>query len=246
MEKETSTPSDNETQKLNTAEPVATSFVTPPIDDSATPATSPPSDLPPKPENNKPKLSPSFVSALKTVLILLIAPLLAIFITAFVFQSYEVDGTSMKTTLNDHDRLIIWKLPRTWARLTGNDYTPKRGDVVVFNKIGLHGYETKEKQLIKRVLGLPGERVVVADGVLTIFNKEHPEGFMPDQTLPYGSVIDRTEGTVDITLSAGQLFVCGDNRSASEDSRFFGPILAKDIIGKLAARILPLSDAEKF
>ena len=248
MEKETPTPTptDEEMQKLSAPNPI-TVAPTPPIDDSMPPTPAPEPSLSPSVDQDSSKISPSSLkSAIKTVLILLIAPLLAVFITAYVFQSYEVDGASMQTTLNDRDRLIIWKLPRTWARLTGNDYTPKRGDVIVFNKIGLHGYETKEKQLIKRVVGLPGERVVVADGVLTVFNKENPEGFIPDQTLPYGNVIDQTEGTIDLTLSAGQLFVCGDNRSNSEDSRSFGPILAKDIVGKLSARILPIGDAEKF
>lgn len=204
---------------------------------SATPVAT----VPKEPKSSKLK------GIVSTLAILLIAPLLALTITAFVFQSYEVDGPSMQTTLENRDRLIIWKVPRTWARLTHNDYIPKRGDVVVFVKRGLYeGNSDKEKQLIKRVIALPGERVTVKDGVVTVYNNEHKDGFDPDKTLPYGSVIKSTEGNVDVTVPAGEVFVCGDNRSNSLDSRYFGPIPAKDIVGKLVARILPLGDAEKF
>ena len=104
-------------------------------------------------------------SALSTIAILLIAPLLALTITAYIFQSYEVDGPSMQSTLQNRDRLIIWKVSRTWSRLTHHDYIPKRGDVIVFIKRGLYeNNSTKEKQLIKRVIALPGERVTVKDG----------------------------------------------------------------------------------
>lgn len=217
---------------------VAVTPPTPPV----TPVVTPP------PSSPGPSKSGRLRSILSTLLILLIAPLLAVFITAFVFQSYQVDGQSMETTLQNNDRLIIWKVARTWARLTNNDYIPKRGDVVVFIKKGLYESSgTKEKQLIKRVIALPGERVVIKDGKMTVFNTEHPDGFSPDATLPYGKVITgTTEGNVDLTVPAGEIFACGDNRSNSLDSRFFGPVPEKDIVGKLAARILPLNKAEKF
>jgi len=115
--------------------------------------------LPPA-EPAKPEKSSGLKSILSTLAVLLIAPILALTITAFVFQSYEVDGPSMMTTLQNQDRLIIWKVARTWARLTKHDYVPHRGDVIVFVKKGLYeDNSSKEKQLIKRVIGLPGERV---------------------------------------------------------------------------------------
>jgi signal peptidase I len=183
-----------------------------------------------------------------TLAILIIAPILALTLTAFVFQSYQVDGESMETTLQNNDRLIIWKTPRTWARITHHDYIPGRGDVIVFVKKGLYDFNSdKEKQLIKRVIALPGERVVVNEGKVTVFNKAHPDGFSPDATLPYGKLIPAvTEGNVDLTVPAGEVFVCGDNRSNSYDSRYFGPVPAKDIIGKLIVRFLPIGNAEKF
>ena len=191
--------------------------------------------------------SDAFKSALSTLAILLIAPLLALGITAFIFQSYEVDGPSMQTTLQNRDRLIIWKVSRTWARLTHNEYVPNRGDVIVFIKKGLYEDSSgKEKQLIKRVIALPGERVTVKDGKVTVYNTEFPDGFVPDKMLPYGNAITTTEGSVELTVPAGEVFVCGDNRSNSLDSRYFGPIPSHDIVGQLIARILPLSDAERF
>lgn len=200
-----------------------------------------------QPEPPKKFGSSAVKSALSTIAILLIAPLLALTITAFIFQSYEVDGPSMQTTLQNRDRLIIWKVARTWARLSNKDYVPHRGDVIVFIKRGLYESNSdKEKQLIKRVVGLPGERVTVKDGKVMVYNGEFPGGFNPDATLPYGKVITMTEGNIDVTVPAGEVFVCGDNRSNSLDSRYFGPIPAHDIVGQLIARILPLSEAERF
>jgi signal peptidase I len=201
----------------------------------------------PPPEEPKKSKKSHLKSILSTVAVLLIAPLLALTITAYVFQSYEVDGPSMQTTLQNHDRLIIWKVARTWSRITGHSYVPNRGDVIVFVKKGLYeDNSNKEKQLIKRVIALPGERVMVKDAKVTVYNSEHPDGFSPDATLPYGKVITTTEGNVDLTVPAGEVFVCGDNRGNSLDSRYFGPIPTHDIVGKLAARILPIGQAEKF
>jgi len=186
-------------------------------------------------------------SIISTVLILLAAPLIALTLTAFVFQSYEVDGPSMETTLENKDRLIVIKTERTWARITGHDYIPNRGDVIIFVKRGLIDQsQGQDKQLIKRVIGLPGDHVVVSNGILTIYNKAHPKGFQPDKTLSYGSVITTTGGTVDLVVPPGEIFVCGDNRANSLDSRIFGTVPAHDIVGKLAIRLLPLSQAKRF
>lgn len=200
---------------------------------------------PPKRSNSSRR--ENFKSALSTIAILLTAPLIAIFLTLFVFQSYQVDGESMETTLANNDRLIVWKLPKTWAHITGHDYIPKRGDIVVFVEPALSQYgQDPSKQLIKRVIALPGERVQVRNGVLTVFNSDHPEGFQPDKTLPYGNVITQTPLDGDWTVGTGQLFVAGDNRGNSLDSRTFSPIDARNIVGKLVVRVLPLGDMKKF
>lgn len=180
---------------------------------------------------------------LSTIGVLLLAPIIAVLLTAYVFQSYQVDGPSMQNTLHNNDRLIVWKLPRTWARITGHQYVPKRGDIVIFTESGLSNYgDTQDtKQLVKRVIGLPGDHIVVANGVITVYNKQNPQGFEPDKTLPYGKngAIPATDNDINITLSSNQLFVCGDNRSDSLDSRIFGPIQTSQVIGKLVTRIYP-------
>ncbi|HSX36620.1 MAG TPA: signal peptidase I [Patescibacteria group bacterium] len=184
-----------------------------------------------------------------TVGILLLAFLVAVFIIAFVFRSYQVDGPSMESTLQNQDKLIIWKVPRTWARITHHAYIPKRGDIIVFEESGLSAFgQADTKQLIKRVVGLPGDHVVVKDNVVTIYNKANPNGFQPDLTLGYNSDhhIPPTSGDVDVTLGAGQLFVCGDNRPDSLDSRTFGPINANQVIGQLIVRVFPINQIKTF
>ena len=188
-------------------------------------------------------------SIISTISILLLAPIIAIFLTVFVFQSYQVDGPSMETTLQNNDRLVVWKLARTWSKITHHAYVPNRGDVIIFNEPeeNLEGVGSgANKQLIKRVIGLPGDRIVVKDGSLTVYNNEHPDGFKPDKTMEYGKVIGDTSGDIDVTLGSNQLFVCGDNRPDSLDSRVFGPITTDQVVGKLIMRILPLNNAKRF
>jgi signal peptidase I len=206
---------------------------------------------PSEPAYTTPEKKPSKIgTTLSTIGILLLAPLIAILLTAFVFQSYQVDGPSMQNTLHNGDRLIVWKLPRTWARITGHQYVPKRGDVVIVTESGLSNYGDSQdtKQLVKRVIGLPGDHVVIKNNVITLYNAEHPNGFQPDNSLPYGEngAIPPTTNNLDVTLGRDELFICGDNRGDSLDSRIFGPIKTNQVIGKLAARIFPINQVKKF
>lgn len=187
-------------------------------------------------------------SILTTIAILAIAPILALAITAFVFQSYEVDGPSMEPTLQTHDRLIVWKVGRTWSRITNKPYIPPRGTVVVFVKHGMYDFSgDREKQLIKRIIGLPGDRVVVSGGIITVYNTDNPEGFRPDDTLEQiQGIKGETIGDVDTLVGPDEIFVVGDHRDNSLDSRSFGTVPAEDIVGTLSARLLPLSEAKKF
>lgn len=151
----------------------------------------------------------------------------------------------MENTLQNDDRLIVNKVPRTISRLTGHQYVPARGDVIIFNQAGLPGF-VGTKQLIKRVMGLPGDRVVVNNGRVTVYNAQHPSGFDPDDSGTYQTASPITIGNVDIQLQKDELFVCGDNRPNSEDSRYFGPIKTNQVVAKLVLRILPLNKARSF
>jgi signal peptidase I len=92
-----------------------------------------------KPVSGQPRRS-GWHDLFSTAGILLIALIVALGMISFVFRSYEVDGPSMMNTLQNEDKLIIWKVPRTWARITGHPYIPKRGDIVVFTESGLAQY----------------------------------------------------------------------------------------------------------
>jgi signal peptidase I len=221
----------------NNSAPGRSNYPVPKIDDTASPHVSPPSR------------KETIREVISTIGVLVAALLVAFGLIAWVFQSYEVDGPSMQTTLQNNDRLIVWKVPRTVARLTGKTYIPHRGDIIIFVESGLSNFSTSDsKQLIKRVIGLPGDRVTVHNGVLTVFNKQHPDGFVPDKTMSYGKVVheETDERDIDVTLGNNELFVCGDNRPNSLDSRTFGPINADQIVGKLSLRLLPISQIEKF
>ena len=199
------------------------------------------------PHHKKSKPSSGWRSAVSVVLIFIVAGLLAWFLTVFVFQQYQVDGMSMQPTLQNDNRLIVLKVARSWSRITGHAYIPNRGDIVIFTENNLYNLNASgSNQLVKRVIGLPGDRVVVQNDNVTVYNKQHPKGFHPDATLPYGKVIGTTSGSIDITVPPDQIFVFGDNRSNSLDSRVFGAVPAKEIVGKLVLRITPLNEIKKF
>lgn len=201
----------------------------------------------PAPQASDKKSGEGWKNIVFTVIILVGAPLFALALTAFVFQSYRVDGISMETTLQNNDRLIIWKLPETIARIKHTTHMPNRGDIIVFTKEDMPDANGKNKQLIKRVIGLPGDRVVVKDNVITVYNNEHPNGFNPDKNQSFtAGIAPITSGDVDTVVEKGEVFVCGDNRPHSLDSRFFGAIPVSDIVGKLSYRIAPANQLKHF
>ncbi len=195
-------------------------------------------------ENSRP--GNNLKNIVSTVALFLAAPLLALVLILFVIQSYEVDGPSMQETLHNKDLLIVSKIPRTWSRISGKAYIPPRYEVIIFSRDELAGAGESTRQLVKRVIGLPGERVTVKDGVVTVYNTEHPEGFNPDKDQEYSKNYADTPGEVDLTVQENEIFVMGDNRHNSLDSRYFGPIESEEIVGKLGVRIFPLNKARTF
>lgn len=197
----------------------------------------------PPPINNDHKKAKkeSIKSVLSTIGLFILAPVIALILVSFVFQSYRVDGDSMEKTLSNNDRLIVNKLPVTGAKISGSDFIPERYEIIVFKKtesIGLSNYG--DRQLIKRVIGLPGERVVVKNGTVTVYNDQNPNGFNPDESQDYSKSFSNVDGSADVTLEDNEIFVMGDNRNNSLDSRSFGPLNSQDIIGTLAFRMFPL------
>jgi len=180
-----------------------------------------------------------------TLVLGLVVICIALLIKIFIFQLYIVDGQSMENTLQDHDRLIVNKFPRTLGRLDGHAYIPKRGDIIVFSQDNLPGY-VGQKQLIKRVIGEPGDHIVVQQGKLTIYNSSHPKGYDPDTTATYKVTTQETIGDGDWQLGPKQIFVMGDNRNNSEDSRYFGPVNLSQIVGHADLRIYPLGETHRL
>jgi len=167
-------------------------------------------------------------------------------INFFVFRSFSDSGPSMETTLYTGDRLIVNRLPVTWAHLTGNDYVPQRGDIVVF-KNPLFASMAADEYIVKRVIAFPGERVTVKDGRVLVYNNEHPKGFDPDELHPGAG--SPTSGNVDRVVPEGELFVMGDHRVGeySLDSRNgLSTIPYNDLIGPVGLRVFPFTKFQLF
>lgn len=186
-----------------------------------------------------------FKGALSTIGLFASALLIAVLLNTFVIQSYQVDGESMENTLQNGDRLIVNKIPRTLARIDGHQYVPHRGDIIIFNEQGLPGF-IGEKQLVKRVIGLPGDHVSTNGVQTTIYNPQHPNGFNPDASDGYHAKLGQSCGSADVYLKSNEIFVMGDNRGNSEDSRCFGPITTDQVVAKLVLRILPFNKTQSF
>jgi signal peptidase I len=143
----------------------------------------------------------------------------------FLIQPFYVKGASMEPNFYDHEYLIIDEIS---YRLN----QPERGDIVVFR------YPNDPRQFfIKRIIAMPGERIKLSGGKVTLYDAEHPEGRLLDETSYLGALF--TAGEKDITLSADEYFLMGDNRAASLDSRIFGPVPRSYIVGRVWFRGWP-------
>lgn len=165
---------------------------------------------------------------------------IALIIQNFVFKSFQVIGQSMEPTLSQGDYLIISRVGKTWGDIFSDGYVPARRDIIVITS------PRDDKKLIKRVIGLPGDRVFIQNGVVTIYNKNNPQGFTPDAGLDLGY----TDGFVDVTVPDKELFVIGDNRGVggSLDSRSLeiGTIKTSEVVGKLSIRLYPFDEISTF
>jgi signal peptidase I len=170
-------------------------------------------------------------------------------IRVFLFQPFFVEGASMEPNFKDGDYLIVNELgyKKTTVGAASSSLfevspfkTFERGDIVVFR------YPKDEsKFFIKRVVGLPGEKIKVSGGLVTIFNKENPDGKVLDESEYLGKGF-QTIKEVTVTIAEDEYFVMGDNRSYSFDSRDWGPLKKNEIIGKVMVRAWPLGEAKVY
>jgi signal peptidase I len=184
-----------------------------------------------------------FKSGSNLIILVIVTVATCWLILTYVVGFTVVNGISMQPTLYTGNILVVWKLPQTWAEITRGQYIPKRSNVVIVEDTNNSG-----ELFVKRVIGLPGERINITSGVVTVYSSKYPSGFNPDRA-PYGFDLIPTEGSFSGQVGAGQIFVMGDNRAAgaSIDSRSsLGNIPSGNIVGQVVLRIYPLDKIKTF
>jgi signal peptidase I len=170
-------------------------------------------------------------------------------IRVFLFQPFFVQGASMEPNFQDGQYLIINELgyKETNIGIGENQFFSikpykelKRGEVIVFR------YPRDPKQFfIKRIVGLPGEKIKISSGKVYIFNNENPDGFVLDES-EYLAKDVQTPGELKEEISKDEYFVMGDNRSYSHDSRSWGSLGKNFVIGSVLVRAWPFNQATLY
>ncbi len=168
----------------------------------------------------------SLFEVLQTVAIAVVAVFV---VRTFIAQPFLVSGASMEPTFSNGDYLLV-------DELTFRFREPARGEVVVFRYPG-----DDRSFYIKRIIGLPGERVMIRNGTVSV-TKDDAEVVLPE---PYISQT-LTSGDIDVMLGAHEYYVLGDNRGFSFDSRSWGPLGDDHVVGLVRMRLWPLSSALAF
>ncbi|RJP45746.1 signal peptidase I [Candidatus Parcubacteria bacterium] len=173
-----------------------------------------------------------FASVLEVLEIALVAVSAVFLIRGFLIQPFLVSGSSMVPSFSHGDYLLIDELSYRFR-------SPARGEVVVF-----HYPKDSSTYFIKRIIGMPGERVSIENGEVTILdNAASRRTVLAEPYLAYGTV---TGGNAEYELGPDEYLVLGDNRSYSFDSRTWGSLKASDIVGLVRVRLWPLNDLRAF
>lgn len=159
----------------------------------------------------------------------LIALLIVVPIRMFIAQPFIVSGASMEETFQSGEYLIV-------DQVSYRFHEPERGDVVIFRYP-----RDPSKYFIKRVIGVPGDTVIIDGDRVRIKNEEHPDGIELDE--PYISSMT-PNGRLTETLGEREYFVMGDNRDASSDSRAWGVLQEERIVGRAFLRLFPPSEID--
>ncbi|MFA5962010.1 MAG: signal peptidase I [Parcubacteria group bacterium] len=186
---------------------------------------------------------------LEIIKIIFLAFVIIVPIRMFLFQPFFVQGASMEPSFENGQYLIVNEL--------GFKKTTVGLDSIKFFTVGAFREITRQKVVvfrypkdpskffIKRIIGLPGERIEIKDGSFKIFNKDNPDGFVLDESAYLNKNV-KTVGDQSVTLSDNEYFVMGDNRPFSSDSRVWGPVPSEDIIGEVLVRAWPLNQISVF
>lgn len=154
-------------------------------------------------------------------------------IQGFLIQPFIVDGGSMLPTYHNGEFLLVDKLSYKIKK-------PQRGDIMIFKLYENKNNPYEGKHLIKRVIGLPGEHVVVQGGITTIYNEANPKGFVIEEPFVTHKELQKD---ADVILDDHHYFMMGDNRAASYDSRDWGPLDDINIKGQVLFRVYPFRSA---
>lgn len=161
----------------------------------------------------------------------IIALIIVIPIRMFVAQPFIVSGASMEDTFHGGEYLIVDQLSYYFEE-------PERGEVIIFRYP-----RDPSKFFIKRIIGVPGDTVIIEGSSVTVTNEEYPEGIALDE--PYVAAMQPNTDLRE-ELGDGEYFVMGDNRNASSDSRVWGVLTRDKIIGKAFLRLFPVQEVGFF
>jgi signal peptidase I len=169
----------------------------------------------------------------------MVALVIAITVRTLILQQFYISGPSMESTMYQDNRVLVNKLS---YRL----HDIHRGDVVVFDRVTVDGEIVQHDDLIKRVIALAGETVSIKDCKVFIDGELLEESYLNDYDLAESELEDRCRVPVmeDLVVPKNQLFVMGDNRPQSFDSRMFGPIEQSLVVGRAFVIIWPFSAAK--
>ena len=164
-----------------------------------------------------------------------VALLIAFLVRGFALQQFYISGPSMESTMFQDNRVLVNKLS---YRL----HDIHRGDVVVFDRVTTDGVAVQHDDLIKRVIGLAGDTISISKCVVSVNGKAIDEPYLNDYDLSQSNLDDRCRvpEMAATTVASGQLFVMGDNRPQSFDSRMFGTVDEDLVVGRAFVIIWPL------
>lgn len=169
---------------------------------------------------------PKFRQYIKYILLnIVLAALISMFLVNYVASAFRIEGESMHSSLKHQERVIMSK-----TGITANSL--KRFDIIILKKP-----DDPRKKIIKRIIALPGEVLDSRSGALYIDSQKIDQPFLANHLDPG----DLSPSKFPITLKKGCFFVLGDNRVSSLDSRHFGPVHMKNILGKAIFRYWPLA-----
>ncbi|WP_446899803.1 signal peptidase I [Clostridium sp. LBM24168] len=154
---------------------------------------------------------------------------LAFICRSYVFARTDVIGPSMQPTFSDKDIVFMEKISTETGHIN-------RGEIVVFNS-----HDENEDNYIKRVIGIPGDKIEIMSGKVYLNGKILAENYLPE-----GVITESNSAVTKYVVPEGYIFVLGDNRQNSTDSRIIGPVNLKDVKGHVILRVYPFDNINYF